>query len=78
LNQAIQQDPIEAAIAEPDTILVMLVEVFIGLLQVFATPEDKPMTPLRAAGITSAPRACTQGAGQRSAARSAAKQTLAN
>jgi hypothetical protein len=43
LNQPVQQKAIEAAIGEPDTILVMLVEGVHGHLQVSATRQDKPM-----------------------------------
>jgi hypothetical protein len=43
LNQTVQQDAIEAAIAEPDTILMMLVEGVHGCPPGVATRQDKPM-----------------------------------
>src|SRR5262249_7304782 len=63
LNQAVQQHPIEAAVAEPDTILMMLGEGIHGLLPASATRQDKPMNAPTSRVYNSASRAWDQGAG---------------
>lgn len=63
LNQAVEQDAIKAAVSEPDTILVMLVEGVHGCPPGVATRQDKPMNAATSSWQYSAPRAWAQGAG---------------